>query len=622
MRVHTEIPKRIAHVLGVLVVLLGAASLPAVAQTGRIGQMYSGLGSGCWPEFSWRGRWDAVPLNPGDTVTMSMQIIPFDDGQTILALSTQPGGSFFGLTFDNGKTTLGTGVNGGHYDGVFYDGPRYKKKDWNDVSVEIRPATQDFVVTINGETSAPAPFSGSCSVIGGCYSATDFVLWSRWAKDVASAWIDSFSVTLHPVGGAPQTIYEATFDDNAAYSVFPGALTPALDTSSKGPVQPAACAPVQDVLEGIRSALSTKAFRSASGVRLAQRVGATMRRMKSADTRAARAVSEVIPMVQAERDQALSAQDADRLIAMSAAVVDNTSLPSTASGASLASLPEGNAGKLDTGHWDSGMNMCRDSLKWYPVFGFTPLLPTDTLSIDMALIPFDRGLTILSMDMFGGGELFAMAFEDGSVLGLPYDRYGWNDVHIDLDLQHQSFMLSVNGEEAGPFPFRDRCAQQGGCFNASAFRLLSADAGITAHGWVDSFSITLTPSGSSPQTLYSASFDDETIYTTYPGTLVSSPPPVPGTASATEACPGPEEAMREIEGLLSSPPASDVVGEQVLHRIRASISLQEKAGQAAALFLDRLARTVEAKRGRGISRSKADALLTQIRMVRAVLPNP
>lgn len=42
------------------------------------------------------------------------------------------------------------------------NGLPYRRFAWNDVTVEIRPASQDCLLTVNGAQAGPFPFGGFC----------------------------------------------------------------------------------------------------------------------------------------------------------------------------------------------------------------------------------------------------------------------------------------------------------------------------------------------------------------------------------------------------------------------------------------------------------------------------
>src|SRR5262245_39839591 len=108
---------------------------------------------------------------------------------------------------------------------------------------------------------------------------------------------------------------------------------------------------------------------------------------------------------------------------------------------------------------------------YYP-FNDQPLYPSETLLLDLALIPFRSGTTTIALRGPAGTSLIQLNFSEGRVNGLSYHRTKWNDIRVFLRPDTQDYFLQVNGAQAGPFPFDSVCQQYGGCFTVNAFHLL------------------------------------------------------------------------------------------------------------------------------------------------------
>lgn len=155
-----------------------------------------------------------------------------------------------------------------------------------------------------------------------------------------------------------------------------------------------------------------------------------------------------------------------------------------------ASQPEGLAAKLITDLGDRLPLDCEPfSFQWYESFDSRDLAPSETVTVEMAIVTFSTGVTFVGLDDFFGQTFFGIEFSNGLVNGIPYNRFGWNSVIVELRPASQDYMLSVNGVQRGPFPFAEFCPDQGGCFTVQALRLhgLSNDVGSVA--WVDTVSI-------------------------------------------------------------------------------------------------------------------------------------
>ncbi len=287
-----------------------------------------------------------------------------------------------------------------------------------------------------------------------------------------------------------------------------------------------------------------------------------------------------------------------------------------------ASVSEGLAGKLGTGLQPNGASMCQPDFQWYEFYGLQPLSPTDMLTLEMALIPFDSGATYVGVDGDQGTTFFGVTFEGGTVDGLAYDPAGWNEVRIDIRPGSQDYLITVNGNQAGPFSLAGFCAGQGGCYSAQSLRVHSLEASAEAHAWMDSLSVTITPDGGSPLTHFDATFDDGATYTGYPGTIVASEPPAGSGGGPAGAGAPPKDLMKEVGEALSSPGMRGAVRSSVLEKLRGAIKTMHNADLKAVRVLDQLIPILEAERGHSIPVTEADELLAMARDARDALTAP
>jgi len=133
---------------------------------------------------------------------------------------------------------------------------------------------------------------------------------------------------------------------------------------------------------------------------------------------------------------------------------------------------------------------------------FTPVLlgPTDTITLDMAIIPFRSGGTQVDLP-----NLMHLRFADGLVNGLPYKRTGWNSVRAVVRPATHDYMLTLNGLQAGPFPNEFPCAPEGDCLTLQglAVRGTVFEESI---GWIDSLSV-VHDSAAGQEVLFEKAFD-------------------------------------------------------------------------------------------------------------------
>src|SRR5262245_48672737 len=147
----------------------------------------SGLPDVTCTGFQWGQAVGPVSLDPAETVTLDFAIIPFSKSHTTIQTD------FAIILFENGAVK----------------GIPYNRSTWNDVAIRYRPATQDYVLTVNGVSAGPFPFDDTCSYYG-CSSVSFFRITGALFDEDSEAWIDSVTMTRETALG-PETIYSLDF---------------------------------------------------------------------------------------------------------------------------------------------------------------------------------------------------------------------------------------------------------------------------------------------------------------------------------------------------------------------------------------------------------------------------
>jgi hypothetical protein len=154
------------------------------------------------------------------------------------------------------------------------------------------------------------------------------------------------------------------------------------------------------------------------------------------------------------------------------------------------------------------------------------LVAGDTIRVDLALVPFRQGGTIVRLrGAEGGPALLFLGLDGGLVDGVPYRRLGWNDVQVELHVAKQDYDLTVNGIHAGPFPLSADCAAAGGCAVLSGLSVEGTVFDATT-GWLDSVTLDWVGPGAPAggERLVIWSFDSVSDLPVIGGTLVLEPP--------------------------------------------------------------------------------------------------
>jgi len=147
----------------------------------------------------------------------------------------------------------------------------------------------------------------------------------------------------------------------------------------------------------------------------------------------------------------------------------------------------------------------------------------DTLTLQLALIPFRSHPTSVRLFDSSGRQMLFLPFHDGAVLGLPYDRSQWNDVEVEMRIAAQEFELTVNGMRSGPFPLCDTDPGADPCTSVSRFEL-RGDFLDEDTGWVDSISL-VRDAGGSPQSVFELQYESCAFYRLSAGGILILDPP-------------------------------------------------------------------------------------------------
>lgn len=165
-----------------------------------------------------------------------------------------------------------------------------------------------------------------------------------------------------------------------------------------------------------------------------------------------------------------------------AALPPGTKLPDPPPGFRPPARIQGLAGRAETTFSDFGGQY----FEWYVSF-FEPFLVEEEgqLELSLFIVPFFGSGTSIGLDAANGSTFFGFGFEAGLVnRALPYNPTNWNHVKALLDYKTQSYQLTVNGAEAGPFPFGLPSK------SAAAFRVNSSGQGNQPFvAWFDSVQI-------------------------------------------------------------------------------------------------------------------------------------
>lgn len=156
-------------------------------------------------QFQWYEFFGAHSFNAADSMVLSFGIIPFNLGDSYIALDEIDGRTGYALTFSNGL------VNGR---------VPYLPNAWNCVEAEFDFSTGQYRISVNGSTSGPLPFN---------YADSNSVQALRVhhnlsANNQAIGWLDSIRI-VHIATAGSTDLFEANFDDGTVYVCMPGTIT-------------------------------------------------------------------------------------------------------------------------------------------------------------------------------------------------------------------------------------------------------------------------------------------------------------------------------------------------------------------------------------------------------------
>ena len=198
-----------------------------------------------------------------------------------------------------------------------------------------------------------------------------------------------------------------------------------------------------------------------------------------------------------------------------------------------ASQPEGLVGRLITNPLvtpvladPNGLpSVACGGFHWGELFASRQLDPADTVTLEMAIIPFrSSGTGVVLHEAAGSSSFVQFEFRDGVVNGLPYNRFGWNDVAVQMRPATQDYVMTINGARAGPFAYESYCQGLGGCFTVDGFGLSGGSLEDGAVAWIDSISL-VRESAAGRELLFEQTFNTcSAPHVLLGGLLISEPP--------------------------------------------------------------------------------------------------
>ncbi len=247
--------------------------------------------------FHWSELFPSHQLDPADTVTLEMAIIPFRSGATVAALGESVrSSSFLQILFSDGLV----------------NGLPYNRSGWNDVTVQLRPATQDYMLTVNGVRAGPFAYESYCQQQGGCFTVQGFGLSGGSFEDGAVAWIDTISLVRESAVGQ-ELFLDETFNTCSAPHVTLGGL---LISEAPQRVNPGGCGGGARVrLQQMIQEFSAYTAPGSRGSGPSATLQESLRAMVQGDRRAARELEAFIRTMRVARGQSVPEPKADALIA-------------------------------------------------------------------------------------------------------------------------------------------------------------------------------------------------------------------------------------------------------------------------------------------------------------------
>jgi hypothetical protein len=504
----------------------GSAAIPPSCPVGLAGKFTTGWS---WeqPAFQWYRFFGEHTFTASDTMGLSFAVVPFESGDTLVALDEIDGRTGYQLTFSDGL------VNGV---------VPYNAGSWNTVKAEFDFGAKEYQITVNGVSSAPLPFD-----FGDANSVQALRVHSFGASAETFAWFDSISVVWSSAS-PPAYLFEATFSDGALYSASPGTIATLEPPASYA--QPEVCTSAISLqvsptvlefsaVEGGSDPEPQFLFIGCSGLEPLSWEADESISWLSMSPIAATHPTTVVVSVNVDglspgvhTGEIIVSSDAAQIGSPQAVYVSLTIRPATVEPSTA--CPEGPAKQIPA--------------QWYEYFGEYTFAPTDTLSISFSIVPTASGQTMIGMDEVGGRTGYALYFFDGIVYGAShgnnfqddtplatYDPGAWNTVQADYDFSTHQYTLTVNGIITSPIPF----------YFSDSSSVWAVRAHADSPGWLDSLSIVRQGDGA---VLYASTFDDGTLPGDY--TLPQTCTPVSGTLQVAPLA----LAFSAVEGGDAPPP--------------------------------------------------------------------
>lgn len=447
-------------------------------------------------DFSWYEYFGQNTFSSGESAILDLAVVPFESGRTSLTLDENGGRTGFGVTF--------------YEDGTVNHVVPYVPNAWNSVRLVMSFGDQTYTLNVNGQISDPIPFNFSNT------SSLQSIRWRAYgAAHETHAWVDS--LTLRRSSGS--RMFAASFDDGSTYPITHGVID---STSPPDTLPPAPCDPPTDPI--LRVSPGSLVFLAVQGQSNppSQTLSITNTGAGSLSWTAA----EGLPWLSLSASSGAAPSSTSVSVDAtglspgtysgdvtftsggaqgSPRAIHVTFLISPSSASQVGPCPAGLAGKLTA----------QGAFQWYEYFGGHSIPQSDSVVFAFVVDPFPSGQTYIALDQIGGTEGLGLTFSNGLLNNtVPYTPNAWNSVRVVLNYSSHTYTLNVNGHASAPLPFNTGGVQ--------AMRIhVFQGSGVA---WIDSITLTQVSSGGS-SLLFSASFDDGSVYQGFPGLIQSLPPP-------------------------------------------------------------------------------------------------
>jgi hypothetical protein len=156
--------------------------------------------------FEWSEFFAPFPMMQGDSVSLSMELIPGGESLEVAVLAPS-GDTLFALNFRNG---------------VINDAVPYRADDWNEIVVNADVLSQIFELRVNGLSAGSFPFGAPASLVAP--SITELRMRMVGFPGVTAAtWIDNVKLSLQ--GDRLMELLEIDFDQSVPrFNANPGML--------------------------------------------------------------------------------------------------------------------------------------------------------------------------------------------------------------------------------------------------------------------------------------------------------------------------------------------------------------------------------------------------------------